>query len=366
MREALRQARKGLGRTSPNPAVGAVVVRRGQCLGKGWHKRAGNPHAEIESFQDAQQRGHRLEGADLFVTLEPCSTHGRTPPCVDAILKARLRRVVVGTTDPNPAHQGQGLRHLESNGLTVIHGVLEHECRRLIEAFQCFITRKQPWVIVKAGMTLDGKIATQQGESQWITSPQSRNDAMKWRWQSDGIVVGAETVLRDDPELSLRGPGPKWKKNSWRRFVLDTHARTPPSARLLNPNLHGTSTIVVGASAPKSRVSKLCHAANVWVLPEKDKRIDLRHFLRKLGSENITQLLVEGGGEVQASFLLARLAHRVLFYYATQVLGGINSRRAVSGKGATNRHESIHLHDVQWRRIGPDLRMTALTTHRPK
>jgi len=361
MREALSLARQGLGRTSPNPAVGAVLVRQGRCLGRGWHRRAGTAHAEIAALQNAQDRGHSVSGADLYVTLEPCSTHGRTPPCVEAILHSGVRRVIVGAIDPNPSHRGAGLRFLARKGIEVQTGILTLPCLELNEAFNHHIARRRPWVVVKAAMTLDGKIATREGDSKWITSAAARADGMRLRWASDALVAGVETVRRDDPELSLRGKGPDWKRRTWRRFILDTHARIPLEARILVPGTPGSTTIVVGETADPRRIARLEKRAQVWVLPEKEGRVDVDRFLQRAGAQQIMQILVEGGGEVQAAFLLPGLAHRVAFYYATAILGGNLSRRAVAGDGATRRSEAVALHRVQWRRLGPDWRMTALT-----
>ena len=204
MRAALRLARCGLGTTSPNPMVGAVLVKGGKIIGRGWHHRAGLPHAEIVALRDAQKRGNSPRGATLFVTLEPCCTHGRTPPCTDAIIAAGIKRVVIGATDPNPKHSGCAFQMLRSAGIEVANGILANECARLNEAFNHWIVRRTPFVTVKAAMTLDGKIATASGESKWITGETARAHGMKLRQGSDAILAGINTILADDPSLTAR------------------------------------------------------------------------------------------------------------------------------------------------------------------
>src|SRR5260221_5703381 len=204
MRLALRRARHGRGATSPNPMVGAVLVKRGKSVGRGWHRRAGGPHAEIEAFRDALGRGNDPKGSTLYVTLEPCSTHGRTPPCTDAIKAAGIKRVVVAATDPNPAHSGRGFQLLKRAGIKIVHGILADEANALNEAFNHWIVHRTPFVTVKAAMTLDGKIATAAGESNWITGPKARARGMQLRHEADAILVGINTVPADDPALTAR------------------------------------------------------------------------------------------------------------------------------------------------------------------
>lgn len=413
MRLALRLARKGFGATSPNPMVGAVLVKQGKIIGRGWHHRAGLPHAEIEALLDAAKRGENPKGATLYVTLEPCSTHGRTPPCSEAIIAAGIKQVVVGTIDPNPKHAGAGLNKLRRAGIDVIDfssGRARHsaravsrtankrrarsnapylhiaaECEALNEAFNHWIVHRTPLVTVKAGMTLDGKIATASGEAKWITSAESRQFAMALRRGADAILTGINTVLADDPALTVRGgnlqvPNSKFQvPNRLRRIVLDSMARTPLSAKVVSDEFAELTTIVVSRKAPKTRVEALKKQVNVMVAPEGAKRrraeirlrqgldgqgdapcqIDLRWLLKKLGAENVTSLLVEGGGEVNASFLEGGLAQRVAFFYAPKVLGGRDSRKGVAGEGARALKEILQLQDLEWRKTGPDLFLTA-------
>ena len=371
LRLALRLARRGYGTTSPNPMVGAVLVNGGKIIGRGWHRQAGGPHAEIEALRDAQKRGHSPQGATIYVTLEPCCTHGRTPPCTDALIAAGINRVVVGATDPNPHHAGQGFKILEQAGIAVTNAdaKLAAACTRLNEVFNHWITHRTPFVTVKAAMTLDGKIATASGESKWITGPAARAHGMILRQGSDAILVGVNTILADDPGLTYRPPAvakspapPKL-----RRLILDTRARTPLTARVVTDESAALTTLVVGRNAPKRKVSALAKKVNVLIAPEKKSahadakpQIDLRWLLKTLGKENVSSLLVEGGGEVNAGFLLAGLAQRVAFFYAPKILGGRDARKAVAGDGAKSLADIVPLREVTWKQLGEDLLLTAL------
>ena len=394
MRFALRLARRGYGTTSPNPMVGAVLVKGGKIIGRGWHRRAGEPHAEIEALRDAQKRGRSPRGATLYVALEPCCTHGRTPPCTDAIIAAGIKRVVIGATDPNPKHRGRAFKILKRAGIVATrwgeatdepvfadghhgsrgrspHQILADECERLNEPFNHWIVHHTPFVTVKAAMTLDGKIATASGESKWITGEKARAYGMKLRQGSDAILVGINTILADDPSLTARlaqSPKSKVQSHQLRRIVLDSMARTPLKAKVVSDKYIALTTIVVSKRAPKNRVAALAKRVNVIVAPIRKVgraaeiapyQIDLRWLLRKLGSENVTGLLVEGGGEVNASFLVGGPAQRVAFFYAPKILGGRDSRKAVAGDGAKNLADALQLRDVEWKRIGPDLLLMA-------
>ena len=371
MRLALRLARRGYGRTSPNPMVGAVLVKAGKIIGRGWHRGAGEPHAEIEALRDAQEKGREVHGATLYVTLEPCSTHGRTPPCTEAIVAAGLKKIVAGAVDPNPRHSGRGFRKLQQAGIAVVQGVMAEDCARLNEAFNHWIVQRTPWVTVKAGMTLDGKIATASGESRWITGEKARACGMKLRQGMDAILVGIKTVLADDPSLTVRIPQPAVRypksigpSHRLRRIVLDAKGRTPLHAKVVRDGCAAWTTVVVNELAPKRRVAALAKRVSVLVAPGRDRRIDLRWLLKELGSQEVTSLLVEGGGEVNGAFLLQGLAQRVLFFYAPMILGGRDSRRAVGGEGARTLAESLRLTELKWRRLGPDWLLSARVASR--
>ena len=400
MRHALRLARRGYGATSPNPMVGAVLVKGGKIIGRGWHRRPGLPHAEIEALRDTQKRGHSPHGATLYVTLEPCCTHGRTPPCTDAIIAANIQRVVIGATDPNPKHAGKGFKILKRAGIEVItfgkgrahHSVraagwqdtkrrarsdapcqqLSDECVKLNEAFNHWIVHHTPFVTVKAAMTLDGKIATASGESKWITGEKARAHGMKLRLGNDVILVGINTILADDPSLTRRTSGNiqhstfNAQHPMLRRVVLDSMARTPLNAKVVNDEFVALTTIVVSKFAPKNRVVALAKRVKIIIAPLKKSAIrnpqsavDLRWLLKKLGAENVTSLLVEGGGEVNASFLNGGFAQRVAFFYAPKILGGREARKSVAGDGAKKLSEVIQLREIEWRKLGEDLLLTA-------
>lgn len=372
MRLALWLARKGIGTTSPNPTVGAVLVKAGKIIGRGHTAPPGGPHAEISALRDAQKRGNNPKGATLYVTLEPCCTHGRTPPCTDAIIAAGIKKVVVGATDPNPKHVGKGFELLERAGITVVQSPakIAAECARLNEGFNHWIVQHTPFVIVKAAMTLDGKIATASGESKWITGEKARDYGMKLRQGCDAILVGVNTVIADNPSLTVRV---KREDGGWeiakpiRRIILDPNARTPLTAQVVCDEQAALTTIVVSKSALKNRVIALSKKVNVLVAPVKENlslvtrhsSLDLQWLLEKLGSENITSLLVEGGGETNAAFLLQRLTQRIAFFYAPKIIGGRNSRKGVAGDGLENLADKITLEEVEWLKLGDDLLLTA-------
>jgi len=356
MREALKLAQRGYGMTSPNPMVGAVLVKGGKIIGRGFHRRAGHPHAEIEALRNADARNHSPRGAALYVTLEPCCTHGRTPPCTDAIIASGIRDVIVGAIDPNPKHSGRGLEVLRAARVKVREGMLAAQATRLNEAFNHWIVHRTPFVTVKAGMSLDGKIATRTGESRWITSEQSRERAMRLRQGADAILVGANTILRDDPNLTVRVEG---ISKPLRRIILDSSARTPDSSKVVRDDSASLTTIVIGPDAPGRKVDALERKVQVWRAPLRKGGIDLRWVLKKLGSEDVSSLLVEGGGEVNASFLLGGFAHRVVFFYAPILVGGADAVKAVAGGGILDATKGLRLNDVEWGRIGPDLLLTA-------
>jgi diaminohydroxyphosphoribosylaminopyrimidine deaminase / 5-amino-6-(5-phosphoribosylamino)uracil reductase len=364
MRLALRLARRGYGTTSPNPMVGALLVHKNREIGRGWHQRAGAPHAEVIALNDARQRGANPKNATLYVTLEPCSTHGRTPPCTDAIQAADLQRVVVGATDPNPHHAGRGLALLRRSGISVDAGILERECTTLNEPFNHWIVQRTPFVTVKAAMTIDGKIGTATGQSKWITSERARAHALHLRFGHDAILVGIQTLLADDPQLTIRPLHPTSPRNhqapkNLRRIVLDSHARTPLRAQVVANDPAHTTTIVVGSTAPTQRLDALAKHVNVLVAPTRHGQLDLPWLLEHLGNQQLISLLVEGGGEAQASFLLGGLAQRIAFYYAPKILGGRDDRRAVAGPGARTWNDILQLVDLHHRRLGPDLFLTA-------
>jgi diaminohydroxyphosphoribosylaminopyrimidine deaminase/5-amino-6-(5-phosphoribosylamino)uracil reductase len=368
MRAALHLARRAYGQTSPNPMVGAVLVKKGEIIGRGWHHCAGQAHAEIKAICNAQWRQQNPKGATLYVTLEPCCTYGRTPPCTDAIIAAGIKRVVIAAGDPNPAHAGEGLKILEHAGISVTKGLLAEEATLLNETFNHWIVHRTPFVTVKAAMSLDGKIATVSGESKWITGEKARAYGMKLRQGADAILVGINTILKDDPSLTLRTRNTERgmrNEKRLRRIVLDPQARTPVQAKVVSDEFAHLTTLIVTKAAPRNRLAALAKHVKVIVAPTKSQianrksQIDLPWLLKKLGAENITSLLVEGGGETNALFLLPRAAQRVAFFYAPIVLGGRTAPKGTAGEGIARLEDKITLREVEWRRLGMDLLLTA-------
>ncbi len=327
MRAALREARRGLGQTSPNPAVGAVIVRGGRIVARGFHRRAGLPHAEIEALR-ALKNPASARGATIYVTLEPCSTQGRTPPCVDAIIGAGFARVVIGAIDPNPAHAGRGVELLRAAGLKVTSGVLEAECRELNAAFNHWIVTKRPLVIAKAGMSLDGRLTRPPGEGQWLTTEAARADVHRLRAQVDAILIGAGTLRADNPRLTVRGIAEA--RQPW-RIVMAGSDPLPKDAHVFTDQYRDRTLVYRGKT--------------------------LRAVLRDLGRRQITSVLIEGGTRVLGEAFDERLVDRVQFYIAPLICGG--PAVVAGGKGAGCTADSLVLLDPVYTRLGPDLRLTA-------
>ncbi len=345
MQRALALARCGLGKTSPNPAVGAVVAREGRVIGEGWHTRAGGPHAEVFAL-----RGVNARRATLYVTMEPCCTWGKTPPCTDAIIAAGVKRVVVATLDPNPKHDGRGLKVLRRAGIRVESGLLAVEATAINEAFNKWVTTGMPLVIVKVAMSLDGKIATHTGDSKWITSKAARREAHKLRAGVDAVMVGANTVIRDDPHLTVRH-GVRGRQ-PW-RVVVDARGRTPPSAKLFGITHRSRRLVLTTKLAPvRWRRHLALLGIDVVVVKEAEGRVDLQAAMRILGEMNVTSVLVEGGGELLGSFFDARMVDKLALFYAPVVIGGRGAVMAVAGEGVATVRKALRLADCRWRQIG--------------
>lgn len=336
MQRALMLARKGVGWTSPNPAVGAVIVRRRKVLGEGYHHRAGAPHAEIEALRDARRRGHDVRGATMVVTLEPCCHHGRTPPCTEALLKAGLARVVIAMRDPNPKVAGKGLRQLKKAGVRVTLGTLEKQAQALNEIFSHWIATRRPYVALKMSISLDGKISPsrkERGKVFYLIGKPALKRVHQMRQQFDGICVGIRTILQDNPQLTTRLPG----KGPWkhpRPVVLDSNARTPLHANILKRLKHRKpAIIVVGPRAPKARIAALKRkGADVIQVRLTKSGLDLRQMLRELGKRQVTSLMVEGGAQVATSFLSQKLLDRADFVVAPIILPGGVPMLRMTGK----------------------------------
>ncbi len=330
MRLALSDARRGIGHTSPNPAVGAVIVRAGRLLAHGWHRKAGQPHAEIEAMR-ALKRPAQAKGATLYVTLEPCSTRGRTPPCVEAIIAAGIARVVVGAIDPNPHHAGRGIALLRKAGVKVTSGILEKECADLNPGFNKWITQQMPWVIAKAAMSLDGRLTRPPGEGQWLTSKATRADAMHLRARVDAILIGANTLRTDNPRLTLRKlEGYETKEQPWRVVISRGQNPLPKRAHLFT-DAHRERTLVFRGKP-------------------------LRTVLKQLAKRGVTSVLIEGGMRVLGEAFDRKLVDEVCFYLAPLISAG--PVVALGGKGAGSSAESLRIEDPRYTKIGTDVRMT--------
>jgi diaminohydroxyphosphoribosylaminopyrimidine deaminase / 5-amino-6-(5-phosphoribosylamino)uracil reductase len=362
MQRALELAERARGLTSPNPMVGAVVVTAaGEIVGEGFHARAGEPHAEIEALRAA---GGRARGATLYVTLEPCAHHGRTPPCAPAVIEAGVARVVAAIGDPNPLVGGRGLDLLRAAGIEVRIGVGAAEAERQNRVFLTAMRERRPHVTLKAGMTLDGKIADLHGASRWITGDAARHHAHRLRSESDAIVVGIGTVLRDDPELTVR-LGEPWPREPL-RVVLDTAARTPVGARLIRAGRPSSTVIAVGAGAPEPRVRALAASgATIVACGTRDGRVDLGALLTDLFARDVRAVLVEGGGEVHGAFLDAGLVDRVAMFAAPLLIGGRGATPVVGGAGRELK-SAVRLGGFTVTPLGDDLLVEADVVRGPR
>jgi len=342
---ACAQARLGLGATSPNPAVGCVIVKKGKVVGSGFHKRAGAAHAEIEALRTA---GARAAGATAYVTLEPCCHHGRTGPCTQALIDARIARVVAGVRDPNPEVAGKGLRILARAGMRTEVGVRANECGDLIRGFRQWILHDRPWVELKLAVSLDGRIAARGGASKWLSSPASRALVQVMRKRSDAILVGVGTVLADDPRLTCRLPGAKQPL----RVILDRSLRTPPAARVVTGR--GRSLIVCAPDAPAARKRRLVAAGAEVVELRQKGAARWRRLLGLLGEREILELLVEGGSEVATSALQAGVVNALTLFYTPKMIGSDGIPLA-GPLGVRHPSRALVFEEVNVERSGPDV-----------
>ncbi len=353
MKLALTLALKGRGTTSPNPMVGAVVVKNGKVVGKGYHRRAGGPHAEVNALKDS---GRNAFGSTLYVALEPCCLAGKTPPCVDLIVAKGVGKVVVATRDPNPLNNGRGIRLLRSRGIEVKVGTLKDEAKRINEVFFKFIAKGLPFVIVKIAQTLDGKIATITGDSKWITGEAARRYVHRLRSQVDAIMVGVKTILRDDPLLTSRLPRHRSINHAPIKVIVDSRLKVPPTSRIFSDRSPAPTIIATTRFAYKNRIKELeAKGARVLVTKDKDGRVQLKSLVKELARFDITSLLVEGGGSVIASALQGRIVDKVLFFIAPKIVGGKYALTSVEGAGIKKIDRAIRLRDVAIRRFGSDI-----------
>jgi diaminohydroxyphosphoribosylaminopyrimidine deaminase/5-amino-6-(5-phosphoribosylamino)uracil reductase len=348
MKRTLRLAQSGRGRTSPNPMVGAVLVKRGRAVGEGYHARIGEAHAEIIALRQA---GKKAKGAVLYINLEPCTHYGRTPPCVPQVIKAGVKRVVIGMEDPNPVVHGKGIEALRKFGLDVKVGVLEKECRRLNEAFCKYILKKEPFVVLKVAATLDGKIATRNGDSKWISGEASRRFVHKVRDQVDGVLVGIGTILRDDPMLTAR----RKEGREPYRIVLDSRLRIPEEAKVFE---HSPSEVILATtgSAPQEKIERLRkRGVRVLIIDSREGRVNLRSCLSKLGEIGVMNLLVEGGSQVNGSFLDEGLIDKFLLFLSPKLMGDPQALGIFGRGGVSNLEEALAVKEIKTKRIGEDI-----------
>ncbi len=350
MRLALDLAEKARGRTSPNPMVGSVIVKDGEIIGQGYHLKAGTPHAEINALQEA---GDKAEGATLYVTLEPCSHYGRTPPCSEAVIRSGVSEVFVAMQDPNPLVAGRGIKQMVNAGIKVHVGLLEEEARRLNEIFVKYITTRMPFVLLKTAMTMDGKIATAVGHARWVTGSDAREKVHRLRNWYDAILVGVNTVLADNPALTCRLPE---GGRDPVRIILDSQARTPVESKVVTQESGAPTYIVVTDKAPLDRIKLLSSGRAKIVRTSLDLhgRVDLRELLEKLGEMEITSLLVEGGAQVAASFLEYELVDKILTFIAPKIVGGAGAPGPVGGLGKALMNQAIRVSNVTFGQIGED------------
>lgn len=356
MEIALELAAKGAGYTSPNPMVGAVVVDpSGAIIGKGYHRKAGGPHAEVYAIDDA---GSSTRGSTLYVTLEPCNHTGRTPPCTQKIIDAGISHVVVAMNDPNPKVKGGGNSCLISKGIKVTTGVCEEQARRLNEAFIKFITTGRPFVTLKCASTLDGRLATRTGDSKWITGEESRQYVHNLRHCSDAILVGVNTVKKDDPQLTTRIPETpdRRKPKDPLRIILDTRLTIPEDSRALNLDSDAKTLIITGhmvSNEKKARIQK--KMVRIMESPLVNGLIDMNFLMDKLGKMNVGSLLIEGGSTVIASSLASGIVDKVIFFYAPKILGSDDGAPVCRGQGPEFMKDSIQVKNISVRRFGSDI-----------
>lgn len=348
---ALDEAKKALGRTSPNPCVGALIAKEGRIVSTGYHEKAGTPHAEIHALERA---GEEAAGATLYVTLEPCNHTGRTPPCSHAVVRSGISRVVIGMLDPNPLVSGAGKRYLIDHGIEVVDGVLEYECRQINEPFIKYITTGLPLVALKAGVSLDGRLNYKRGESGWITGQESSRKVHQLRNEYDAILVGRATVAIDDPSLTTRlqeggGRDPV-------RVILDSHLSLPSTAKVLHLESSSSTWIFCNTSVEDHLVRQMetCGARVTTVEKDQHGHLDLRAVLRHLAQEGMTSLLVEGGGKVHSSFLHNMSADKAYLFYAP-IFAGSGGESLISNLQIEGREEAVSLTDVQYSEYGDDI-----------
>lgn len=348
MKIAIELAKKGRGKVNPNPLVGATIVKNSKIIGKGYHKCYGNEHAEMNAINNATED---VEGSTMYVTLEPCCHYGNTPPCVDEIIKRRVSRVVIGHLDPNPIVSGKGVKKLVQNNIEVVIDVLQDECKLMNEVFIKYITQKIPFTIMKNAMSLDGKIATSYGESKWISSQPSRKRVHKLRSEVTAIMVGVDTVIKDNPNLTCRwieGKNPI-------RVIVDSNLRTPVECNLVKDNIART-IIATTNNSDYEKINKLkAEGVEILIIDEKDGRVDLKKLMIYLGNLRIDSLLIEGGSSLNFSALKEGIVDKVQIYIAPIIIGGNSSKTPVGGEGVRYLKDAYNLKNITTKTVGKDI-----------
>ena len=353
MKMALDLAALATGRTSPNPMVGSVIVKDGQIIGRGYHKKAGTPHAEIHALHEA---GEGAKGATIYVTLEPCCHHGRTGPCTEAILSAGIKRAVIAMTDPNPLVAGKGLERLKNSGVEVVSGLLAEEATILNEVFIKYITAQMPFTVLKTAMSLDGKIAAYTGHSKWITGPAAREYVHRLRDSYDAILIGIGTLLADNPSLTTRlseqdsttGRDPV-------RIIVDSMARTPTNAKVITQSSDATTIIAVTNAAPQERVRKLIDEGVQIITAGDGPTVDLPYLFKSLAARDITSILVEGGATINASALNQGLVDKVIWFIAPKIIGGREAPGPIGGQGVAAANDALRLDRISIQHFEEDI-----------
>ncbi|MDQ0254101.1 diaminohydroxyphosphoribosylaminopyrimidine deaminase/5-amino-6-(5-phosphoribosylamino)uracil reductase [Evansella vedderi] len=347
---AIQNARAMKGQTDPNPLVGSVIVNENRIVGIGTHLKAGEPHAEIHALRMA---GEKAKGGTIYVTLEPCSHHGRTGPCAVAIREAGIKRVVIATLDPNPVVSGNGVKILEDAGLDVIVGVRQEESRRMNEVFNKFIVQKKSFVTLKAGITLDGKIATHSLDSKWITSEEARKDVHHLRNENMAILVGVNTVIEDDPELTARIPNGR----NPIRIIVDSNLKVPLDSKVVVDKLAET-WIFTSQNVDLNKEKKLLSNGIKVIRTNGSKRVNIEEVVEILGENLISSILIEGGGTINASFLENKLIDKVILYFAPKLIGGKDAPSFLEGVGVDKMRDAVELFDTDIIQIGKDFKLT--------
>ena len=358
MKRVLMLAEKGKGKTNPNPMVGAVIVKNGKIIGEGFHEKYGQAHAEVNAIKNAIEC---VEGSTIYVNLEPCSHYGKTPPCTDLIIEKGIKRVVIGSLDPNPMVEGRGVEKLENSGIQVTVGLLEAECKKFNEVFMHYISTKHPFVVLKTAMSLDGKIATVSGDSKWITGEVARLDVQDLRNRLSGIMIGINTVITDNPQLTCRIEGGR----NPIRIILDSRLRIPYDSKVLQ-NQGNNQTIIATTELASLKYAQQLEriGAKIIICKSKNNQVNLQDLMTQLGALNIDGILLEGGSTLNDSALAQGIVHKVVTYVAPKIIGGSSSKTPVGGKGIDTLNHAYLLNIESIERVGYDMKIIAYLKQR--